>query len=143
MAVWPPALAAPRWRGSTRARSRKIGLLARRTPDGRAERDACSGRARPCRTPARFLAPLAERVPLVLDPQALLTADELRARERSRTSARGWREPLDAELVESGVVVPYAQTRSGRCLLSERIDAANCRASIRCSGVDLANLCLR
>ncbi|MBN1530420.1 MAG: hypothetical protein JW895_15265 [Thermoleophilaceae bacterium] len=116
-----------------------LGLSPRRV-DGRAEVTFLRARA-PVPDSARFLVPLAERVPLVLDAEALLTADELRATTDEAERARLAR-ALDEDLVEGGVVVPYAQSL-GTVFVSGRIDAANCLNVHPVIGVDLANLCLR
>jgi hypothetical protein len=116
-----------------------LGLSPKRV-DGRAEVTLLRAHA-PVPDPARFLVPLAERVPLVLDAEALLTADELRisgdAKERARLARA-----LDEDLVAGGVVVPYAHSL-GTVFVSGRIDAANCLNVHPVFGVDLANLCLR
>ena len=91
--------------------------------------------------PGRFLAPLVRRVPLHLDPEALLLADELASTvdrdERARVAER-----LDKELVETGIVIPYAGV-SSTLFLSARIDAANCARLHPVYGVDFSGLCLR
>jgi ABC-type transport system substrate-binding protein len=116
-----------------------LGLSPRRV-DGRAEVTLLRASA-PVPDSARFLVPLAERVPLVLDAEALLTADELRATTDEAERAKLAR-ALDEDLVEGGVIVPYAQSL-GTVFVSGRIDAANCLNVHPVAGVDLANLCLR
>ena len=116
-----------------------LGLSPRRE-DRPAEVTLLRARA-PVPDSARFLVPLAERVPLVLDAEALLTADELRSTSDPKERAKLAR-ALDEDLVEGGVVVPYGQSL-GTVFVSGRIDATNCLNVHPVTGVDLANLCLR
>ncbi len=116
-----------------------LGLSPRRE-DRPAEVTLLRARA-PVPDSARFLVPLAERVPLVLDAEALLTADELRSTSDPKERAKLAR-ALDEDLVEGGVVVPYGQSL-GTVFVSGRIDATNCLNVHPVIGVDLANLCLR
>ena len=95
----------------------------------------------PVPDPARFLVPLAARVPLVVDAETLLTADELASANDPDERAQ-LAEQLDAELVESAVIVPYANSLR-TLFLSDRIDAANCSRFHPVYGVDLTDLCLR
>jgi peptide/nickel transport system substrate-binding protein len=95
----------------------------------------------PLPDPARFLAPLAQRVPLHLDPEARLLADQLASAE-DRDEAAQLAERLDHELVETGITIPYAE-ESRTLFLSARIDAANCAHFHPVYGVDLSSLCLR
>jgi hypothetical protein len=77
----------------------------------------------------------------VLDAEALLTADELRTTSDLTERAKLAR-ALDEDLVDGGVVVPYAQSL-GTVFVSDRIDATNCLNVHPVTGVDLSNLCLR
>jgi peptide/nickel transport system substrate-binding protein len=136
VAAGPGDKAAARLYGQTLA---TLGLSPRRV-DGRAEVTLLRARA-PVPDAARFLVPLAERVPLVLDAEALLTADELRTTTDEAERAKLAR-TLDEDLVEGGVIVPYAQSL-GTVFVSGRIDATNCLNVHPVAGVDLVNLCLR
>jgi peptide/nickel transport system substrate-binding protein len=91
--------------------------------------------------PAAFLAPLARRVPLVVDPEPLLLADQL-ASAVDPDEAADLAERLDRELVESAVVIPYAGVLEP-LLLSARMDAENCARVHPVYGIDLSSLCLR
>jgi peptide/nickel transport system substrate-binding protein len=91
--------------------------------------------------PARFLAPLARRVPLFVDPEALLLADELASTEDPDEAADLAGE-LDSELVDTGLAIPYAGVMS-TLFLSARIDAANCARFHPVYGIDLSSLCIR
>jgi peptide/nickel transport system substrate-binding protein len=139
VAVWsPPATAAvARLYVAT---LRKVGLAATREPRRGADVRLLVARA-PVPDPARFLMPLADRVPLVVDAETLLAADELAGttdpEERERLAER-----VDARLLASAVVVPYAHSLR-TVFLSGRIDAANCAAFHPVYGVDLTDLCLR
>jgi peptide/nickel transport system substrate-binding protein len=90
---------------------------------------------------AAFLGPLARRVPLVVDPEPLLLADQLASAvdpdEAADLAAR-----LDRQLVEGAVVIPYAGVLEP-LLLSARMDAANCVRVHPVYGIDLSSLCLR
>jgi peptide/nickel transport system substrate-binding protein len=91
--------------------------------------------------PASFLGPLARRVPLYVDPEPLLLADELASTE-DQDEAADLAERLDRELVESAIVIPYGGV-SRTLFLSARIDAANCARVHPVYGIDLSSLCLR
>jgi hypothetical protein len=139
VAVWSPPGTAAVARLYV-ATLRKIGLAATREPRRGADVSLLVARA-PLPDSARFLTPLANRVPLVVDPEPLLAADELAGvtdpEERARLAER-----LDTRLVASGVVVPYAHSLR-TVFLSGRIDAANCAAFHPVYGIDLTDLCLR
>ena len=119
---------------------RKIGLAATRAPRRGADVKLLTARA-PVPDTARFLGPLAARVPLVVDSDAALTADELGSvtdpEERATLAER-----LDGALVRSAVIVPFAHSLR-TLFLSDRIDAANCSRFHPVHGVDLTYLCLR
>jgi peptide/nickel transport system substrate-binding protein len=91
--------------------------------------------------PASFLPPLARRVPLVVDPEPLLLADQLRSAVDADEAAE-LAERLDRELVESAVVIPYVGVLKP-LLLSARMDTANCARVHPVYGIDLSSLCLR
>ena len=139
VAVWAPHGAArvARLYVST---LRKIGLLASREARAGADVRLLTARA-PVPDSARFLVPLAARVPLVVDAKTRLAADDLAtindADERARLA-----EQVDAGLVKSAVIVPYANSLR-TLFLSDRIDAANCSRFHPVYGVDLTDLCLR
>jgi len=139
VAVWASRAAAPVARLYV-ATLRKIGLAATREPRRVADVRLLTARA-PVPDPARFLAPLAARVPLMVDAEVRLAADDLAAEndpdERARLAER-----VDADLVESAVIVPYANSLR-TLFLSERIDAANCARFHSVYGVDITDLCLR
>ena len=95
----------------------------------------------PLPDPARFLDPLARRVPLYVDPEALLLVDELASAE-DPSEAADLAEDLDRELMETGLAIPYAgELRT--LFLSARIDAANCARVHPVYGIDLSSLCIR
>jgi peptide/nickel transport system substrate-binding protein len=119
---------------------RKIGLRPVLLRGGRADVTVSLARASVA-DPARFLVPLAERVPLGADPRPLLVADALASTVDPDDVARLATE-LDHELVETGIVIPYARV-SRTLFLSARIDAANCVRVHPVYGVDLSSLCLR
>jgi peptide/nickel transport system substrate-binding protein len=95
----------------------------------------------PLADPATFLAPLARQVPLFVNPEALLLADQLTSAVDSDDAA-DLAERLDRELVDSAVVIPYAGVLK-TLLLSARIDSANCVRVHPVYGLDLSSLCLR
>jgi hypothetical protein len=80
-------------------------------------------------------------VPQAVDPDVRVAADELGSvtdpGERAALAER-----LDAALVQSAVIVPYAHSLR-TLFLSDRIDAANCSRFHPVYGVDLTHLCLR
>jgi hypothetical protein len=119
---------------------RTLGLAAELVRAGQAEVTLLRARAE-LPDPAAFLAPIAGQVPLVLDAQALLTADELRATTDPDEAAR-LAETLDDDLVAGGVVVPYAHPLR-TVFVSDRIDSANCLLVHPVYGVGLSDLCLR
>ncbi len=119
---------------------RALGLTTARAPRRRADVNLLTARA-PVPDPARFLAPLAAQVPLVVDAKPLLTADELTS-ATDRDDRDRLAKLLDAELVDGGVIVPYA-TPLRTVFTSGRIDAANCSRFHPVYGIDLSQLCLR
>jgi peptide/nickel transport system substrate-binding protein len=119
---------------------RKIGLRPVLLNGGRADVTVSVARSLVA-DPARFLGPLAVRVPLAEDPRALLLADELASAVDPDDAARLASE-LDRRLVETGVLVPYAGV-SRTLFVSARIDAANCVRVHPVYGVDLSSLCVR
>ena len=119
---------------------RKVGLAASLATAGRADARLSVARAS-LPDPARFLDPLARRVPLYVDPEVLLLADELASTEDPGAAADLAAE-LDRKLVEAGVAIPYADELR-TLLLSARMDAANCVRVHPVYGIDLSSLCLR
>jgi peptide/nickel transport system substrate-binding protein len=121
---------------------RQIGLQAEAATGARAQADVTLSVARSTLPdPAAFLGPLARRVPLVVDPEPLLVADQL-ASAVDPDEAAELAERLDRELVESAVVIPYAGVLDP-LLLSARMDAENCARVHPVYGIDLSSLCLR
>jgi len=119
---------------------RKIGLRARVARGRRA--DVTLATATSLVPDARsFLVPIARRVPLFVDPEAQLLADELQHSTDPDRAAQ-LAEQLDRQLASGGVVVPYAAP-SRTAFLSARIDVDNCLLLHPVYGVDFAGLCLR
>jgi peptide/nickel transport system substrate-binding protein len=119
---------------------RKIGLRPVLLSGGRADVTVSLERSQ-LADPARFLVPLAQRVPFAEDPRALVLADELAAATGPDDAARLAAE-LDQRLVETGILIPYGAV-SRTLLVSARIDAANCVRVHPVYGVDLSGLCVR
>ena len=119
---------------------RQIGLSASLAEGGRADVTFSVARA-PLPDPARFLDPLARRVPLFVDPEALLVADELASTE-DPDKAADLAQQLDSELVGTALAIPYADVMS-TLFLSARIDTANCARFHPVYGIDLSSLCIR
>jgi peptide/nickel transport system substrate-binding protein len=119
---------------------RKLGLAAERGSAADADVSLLRATA-PVPDPARFLVPLAEKVPLVVGAEALVTADELEVATDPDDVAK-LAETLDRQLVATAVVVPYAEPLSP-VYVSNRIDAANCARVHPVYGIDVSDLCLR
>jgi peptide/nickel transport system substrate-binding protein len=118
----------------------QVGLAARHVESARADIMLKVART-PLPDSARFLGPLARRVPLFVDPEALLLADELAATE-DPDEAADLAEQLDHELVEAAVAIPYADDLR-TLFLSPRIDSENCARVHPVYGIDLSSLCIR
>ena len=119
---------------------RKIGLTASLVDGGRADVTLAIAHT-PLPDPASFLDPLVRRVPLFVDPEALLLADELVSTE-DPDEAADLAGQLDLELVKTGLAIPYGDVLS-TVFLSARIDTANCARFHQVYGIDLSSLCIR
>jgi ABC-type transport system substrate-binding protein len=119
---------------------RKIGLTASLVDGGRADVTLAIAHT-PLPDPASFLDPLVRRVPLFVDPEALLLADELVSTE-DPDEAADLAGQLDLELVKTGLAIPYGDVLS-TVFLSARIDTANCARFHPVYGIDLSSLCIR
>ena len=139
VAVWSPAGTAAVARPYV-STLRKVGLAATREARRGADESLLVARG-PVPDPGRFLAPLANRVPIVVDADVRVAAAELGSLtdpgERAALAER-----LDPALVQSAVILPYAHSLR-TLFLSDRIDAANCSRFHPVYGVDLTHLCLR